>query len=121
MPKYIEEQLHYIEEQLSQQTATLEKLRRFVEKHGQGLADNDLICGDTIFLTDAARAGHHFGKTGWVRNQSSLREVGKVKYDWDRTIDGVKLRIMDAEKLETLHRVEVPEKVFPLMLEENNG
>lgn len=60
---------------------------------------------------DAAEVGEVFGRRGWKRKKS----YGD-SYDWEKTVDGVRLLISNAEDIQM--NDEVPEKAFPLLIKE---
>lgn len=65
-----------------------------------------------IFMRhDAAEVGEAFGRHGWKRKKS----YGD-SYDWEKTVNGVRLLISNAEDIQM--NDEVPEKAFPLLIKD---
>jgi len=62
----------------------------------------------TLMLRDAARVGAVIGVHGWIR------ELNRQHYDWIKDVDGVKLRIVEAEPV--MMRPAVMPAEFPLLL-----
>jgi hypothetical protein len=75
--------------------------------------------GDKLYFRDAAKIGEIFGREGWVRTQGySFSE----KYNWEQTIDGVGIVIMEAEEIpRPAAGSPVLPKQFPLLLNETNS
>lgn len=106
--------------------SNIEKIREniaiaeaFIAKYGDKLDDKHSVeTGDYVFLTalsfHAATFGKVFGTHGWTRELS-----GYNKFDWKKTVDGVRIIIFGAEEM-TFNNSPVDPKQFPLELTETS-
>lgn len=94
----------------------------FLTKYGEKLAKaertylwvSDSGVNLSIHPEDCAIIGEVFGKSGWTRKMNGYRGE---KFDWHKTVDGVKITIHDAEDCD-LNDSPVPEKAFPILLQQ---
>lgn len=117
--------------------ASLAAARQFIDQYGSKLPDDfpgffsmaDVVYGDgkpkfQAVIPDNLRndgnretllcaVGDIFGREGWIRNLSNDRK----SFDWTKEIAGVKIQIMDAERIdEPRDKTPVRAAEFPLLL-----